>query len=294
VDFVTDDKPPPWAPLSRRNAGLGPDETLHEGIPSHLRSALELWESGFRGALQEGDGEDRDGVDQADAIAKWWRDLYLRLGVAPPSDWRQASPEVRLDIIDAMLRSQPFSDEWAKEYVDDLERLLQEGNSAWRVNTTRAGLERRLNGTVTEAVRTTVGSATAAAADHLRTAWAETYGLHPDPDKAYAEAVKAVEAVACPVVLPTNKLATLGTVLGELRGNQATMWELTLPTVDGMPGAVAPVVGMMKALWEGQRSRHAGTATSRRQEQAEAEAAVHLAAVLVQWLTSGALRKKKP
>jgi hypothetical protein len=54
------------------------------------------------------------------------------------------------------------------------------------------------------------------------------------------------------------------------------------------------MVEMLTALWEGQRSRHAGTASARRQTQAEAEAAVHLAAVLVQWLTSGLLRRQTP
>jgi hypothetical protein len=44
-------------------------------------------------------------------------------------------------------------------------------------------------------------------------------------------------------------------------------------------------------LWKGQ-SRHAGSANSRQQSQAEAEAAVHMAAALVQWLSTGTLRRK--
>ncbi|WP_161557854.1 hypothetical protein [Micromonospora sicca] len=48
---------------------------------------------------------------------------------------------------------------------------------------------------------------------------------------------------------------------------------------------------MLALLWKGQ-SRHAGSPNSRRQSQAEGEAAVHLAATLVQWLAVGVLRRK--
>jgi len=53
--------------------------------------------------------------------------------------------------------------------------------------------------------------------------------------------------------------------------------------------AVDPLVVMLDRLWTGQVSRHGGGRNSRDQTQAEAEAAVHLAATLVQLLTSGAL-----
>jgi hypothetical protein len=182
-------------------------------------------------------------------------------------------------------RGDPFGD------PNNLEQILAAANSAWRVNTDWRGLERRVNPTVTQAVTTTIHNADAEAAGHLAAAWDAAYGRHPDPDRAYAEAVKAVEAVACPTVLPASTTATLGTVRDHLRDATAK-WKLVLPGKEGTPGEVTPVVAMMTALWEGQRSRHAGTPTSRRQDQAEAEAAIHLAATLVQWLSSGGLRDK--
>lgn len=129
------------------------------------------------------------------------------------------------------------------------------------------------------------------AADHLSAAWDSAYGRTPDPDKAYSEAIRAVEAVACPLVLPSTATATLGQVRNHLR-DAAAKWAVVLPAKDGSPGPADPVVAMMTALWEGQRSRRAGTPSSRRQSQDEAEAAVHLAATLVQWLSSGVLYRR--
>jgi hypothetical protein len=48
---------------------------------------------------------------------------------------------------------------------------------------------------------------------------------------------------------------------------------------------------MLELVWHGQ-SRHAGSANSRRQTQAEGEGAVHLAATLLQRLGSGVLCRK--
>ena len=48
---------------------------------------------------------------------------------------------------------------------------------------------------------------------------------------------------------------------------------------------------MLDLLWKGQ-SRHGGNPNSRQQTQAEAEAAVHMAAALTQWLTAGVLHRK--
>ena len=48
---------------------------------------------------------------------------------------------------------------------------------------------------------------------------------------------------------------------------------------------------MLDLLWKGQ-SRHGGNPNSRQQTQAEAEAAVQMAAALTQWLTAGVLHRK--
>ncbi len=278
-----------WVPLSRRAAGLGPDPTLYEAVPDHLRPALRSWVS------------DRWSTNQPAREELQWR---LRLALDEDDVNRYLDGEDLLDVIDGILRW------WPKSELDDVEKrdwisdpkiipgprsqlsdALNGGGSAWRINTGGGGVERRGDETITAATAATAAAASPESGGHLSAAWTAAYGRHPDPDKAYAEAVKAVEAAACPVVLPSNGTATLGKVRDHLRDASAK-WELVVPGKDGTPGPVTPVIALMTTLWEGQRSRHAGTPTSRRQLQTEAEAVIHLAATLVQWLHSGALRRK--
>jgi hypothetical protein len=101
--------------------------------------------------------------------------------------------------------------------------------------------------------------------------------------------VKAVEAAAIPVVLPTDKDATLGRVLGEMRNTQQK-WELAIDDRDGQRAPSDGVVAMIALLWHGQRDRHAGPAMKLPTLEA-ARMAVHAAATLVQWFTSGHVYK---
>ena len=55
---------------------------------------------------------------------------------------------------------------------------------------------------------------------------------------------------------------------------------------------VSTLIGCMSLLWEGQTSRHGSSAETRMETIDEATAAVHLAVTLVQWFTSGAVRKQ--
>jgi hypothetical protein len=110
---------------------------------------------------------------------------------------------------------------------------------------------------------------------------------------AYGEAVRAVEAAAIPVVIPADPAPTLGKVRSSLEQGAAN-WEMVIPAKDGATAPVAPVVGMVALLWEGHRDRHAGGPTSASITQAAAEAAVHLAATLVQWFVTGVVRRSGP
>jgi hypothetical protein len=98
-----------------------------------------------------------------------------------------------------------------------------------------------------------------------------------------------VEAAACPLVVPTVSHPTLGDVIRELDQHSGD-WRLALVDRNDR-GDVEPLIAIMRRLWQGHRSRHAGGPSSRQQTQLEAEAAVHLAVLLVQWLTSGVLSR---
>ncbi|MFJ3205795.1 hypothetical protein [Streptomyces sp. NPDC086989] len=60
-----------------------------------------------------------------------------------------------------------------------------------------------------------------------------------------------------------------------------------IPSPAGDP--VAPVEAMMRALWEGQTSRHGAQNGAVPETLEAARAGVHLAAALVQWFVSGAV-----
>lgn len=209
-------------------------------------------------------------------------------------------PEL-LDVIDAVLdlhpeRGKPRNDdpftgpsdyEWE---VRELDEYFIDAGSAYRVAADRSGLELRLDDTVTLAAEQTAAVAGPDAGALLAEAWRRTYGLHPDPTTGYRDAVRAVEEVVCPLVLPNDGAATLGKVIAHLRQG-GHRWTFVLVDRDGQ-GTVEPLVTMLDRIWTGQVSRHAGGENSRDQTPAEAQAAVHLAVTLVQLLGAGALTRR--
>ncbi|MBO3753078.1 hypothetical protein J5X84_44160 [Streptosporangiaceae bacterium NEAU-GS5] len=173
--------------------------------------------------------------------------------------------------------------------IDDLDSILEDAGSSFRVYRPKHCLIKRVDETIHAAVDKSIEEAPSNAADHLRAAWAAAYGIHPDPDKAYGQAVRAVEALACPLVTPRNARSTLGIVIRDLR-SQLAQWQLKVTGSSGHPASIDRFIEMLDLLWKGQ-SRHAGNPSSRHQSQTEGEAAIHLAATIVQWLTLGILEK---
>lgn len=174
---------------------------------------------------------------------------------------------------------------------EEIEEILRYGRSAYRIADDRWGLTYRVDPTALESFRDTVARAEPTAAQQLSAAWRHAYKPDPDATAAYREAVRAVEQAEIPLVSPNHPRASLGTVITDLR-NQTSKWELVLVDKYDQPGPIEPFVSLLERLWQGQRSRHGGSSTSRDQTDEEAQAAVHLAVLAVQWLASGALRKR--
>ncbi|MFF2721341.1 hypothetical protein [Streptomyces sp. NPDC058011] len=192
-----------------------------------------------------------------------------------------------LDVVDEVLHTKAAED-WA---VGKLVEILDEAGSAYRVNEAADGLEERVTPAVRDAVRQTMADARAqpsagSAADHLAAAWQAAYGRGPDPVRAYGEAIKAVECAAHAIIQPNNAKATLGTMLGEIK-NARHKFTGAIPSPAGDP--IAPAEAMMRALWEGQTSRHGAQTATVPETLEAARAGVHLAAALVQWFVSGAV-----
>ncbi|MFJ3402174.1 hypothetical protein ACIPM5_34850 [Streptomyces microflavus] len=254
------------------------DEAPYNGVPGHLLEPLRQWvQSNLPDYV-------------ATALC-----LQLRIAVPAKTSARNHLAATRswelLDIVDALLRYED-EDGWDGRDDGSLARLLDVAGSAYQVNDRDNGLEERITPGVREAVRQAVADAEAepsagSAAEHLSAAWQAAYGLRPDPVRAYSEAIKAVECAAHSVIQPNHGRATLGTMLGEIGNARAKFTSALSTPSSGDP--IAPMEAMMRALWDGQTSRH-GKQTGTVPETLEAaRAGVHLAAALVQWFVSGAV-----
>jgi len=162
------------------------------------------------------------------------------------------SDEFSLDVIDWMLHHwQHFgADPYVREWAGELNDMLHQGGSAWEVTQGNGGgyrLSRRAVGPVVEVLEDTATHATRAHA-HMEAAWSKLTGRNPDPSGAYREAVRAVEAVAKPIILPASGRATLGQMIAAMK-DKPDKWAATIGTVDD-------VRSQMEAVWRGQLDRH--------------------------------------
>ncbi|MEU9634427.1 MULTISPECIES: hypothetical protein [Streptomyces] len=159
-----------------------------------------------------------------------------------------------------------------------LESSLSVGGSAWMVSADGISLQRRID----ESAQLSYELASAPAdqaSEELKQAWDRAFSRGPDASDAWDHAIKAVEAVLIPLVVPKQEKAQLGHVVGSLR-SQGDRWKFVLPGVK-MDHSVAPLVSMLDALWPNP-DRHANGA-NRKPRLEEAQAAVHLAVNIVQW-----------
>ena len=180
----------------------------------------------------------------------------------------------------------------------ELDHILLSGHAAWTISEPEGGrrrIVRRLPEGVAESVRD-VASKSDLAGRHLTKAWNNAYGLEADPSVAYSSAIKAVETLACPMILPASPTATLGTAIRTLDDQHNTStkstWTFTIENPKDAAESVNSVISMMKLLWHGQVDRHGSDASVFKDATIDqARAAVLLAATLVGWLNDGYLVK---
>jgi hypothetical protein len=292
-----------WRPLSRRGTEPSPDEdALYEGAPNHLAQSLSYWLDALFAQQEKGDYS-RGFMAAERRAGRVAARLRLDLRTVPrdkagergryKGQWSasvalvhlvsEAGGAALLDTVDAAL-----ADGVSKSDADELDLLLADGGSAWRVADDRKSLEQRVDPTATDAFRQ---AAAGNPGPHLADAWAAAYGRHPNPSRAYSEAIKAVETASIPVVIPGTRgaKATLGKVIIDLNDHQQD-WRLTIHSA-GTPSEISPLIAMLRLLWQGQTDRHGGSAPTIPVSASAAEAAVHLAVTLVQWFRSGSVHR---
>ena len=115
--------------------------------------------------------------------------------------------------------------------------------------------------------------------EELREAWSKAYGRGPNPSDAWDHAIKAVESVLQPVVLPNDPRPTLGKIIAALdKGPHKFKGVFAGPSQDV---AVGNLVGTLRLLWPNP-DRHASGQPSPKPTLQEARAVVNLAVALVQ------------
>ena len=173
-----------------------------------------------------------------------------------------------------------------------LETNLALGNSAWEAS--ESGLRRRVDPTAAK------HSAAASevpddASAHLAEAWAKGYERNADASDAWDHAIKAVEAVLIPIVVPDQAGAHMGHVLGQL-DRQGQHWDTILkfnqpvPPVNPPFNSVQALVGMLRMIYPNP-DRHIGP-DHRTPTLEEARAVVQLAVAIVQWARDGQIVRR--
>jgi hypothetical protein len=244
-----------WRPLSLRGKSDVRFDEPAEGMPIWLRGPVLDW---VRGSfIRPGYGGPVVNREALNALQLAFRLEKPLAGRKPPDlvtdlmNRLYEDEEFALDGLDWMLHHWHYfrkayeSREWASE----LGEMLRQGGSAWEVTSSDAQfqLTRRAVGPVLDVLEHTATEAIRAH-DYLATAWSKLTGRHPDPSGTYRDAVRAVEAVAKPVVLPANAKATLGQMIPAMR-DKPEKWTTTL-------GSVGDVRALMEAVWTGQLDRH--------------------------------------
>lgn len=271
--------------------GLDEDEiaeytALSEDIPPHLETSLWSWvrdavtvpETGYRSAY----------LDQ-DLVRRFERELQVRI------NWPFNRQDVIWSIQQAYL-SRPIRDIWrlvnwllgfGHAHGGTLKTYLLQSGSAYIVETASNGrgyLAKRVPDGVQEAAAAAFQMPNAG--KRLAKAWEAAFGINPDPTKAYAEAVKAVEDAAIPVVPVSKSEPTLGDVIREIdRGT----WRLPHLREHDLAPSHDVLVSMLRMLWRGHHDRHGGPSAVGVPAVTpdEAESAVMLAVALVGWFETG-------
>ncbi|MCR6494059.1 hypothetical protein [Cellulomonas sp. P24] len=286
-----------WRPLGFQGDAAAGYDALHDGVPIWMAASLWDWiQTQFTStgiSRASFGGNDRYTyfnvklLRDAERMCRFsapYEETLLSVGMRTLRSAVEAA-HIEIRLVDYLLSRNNRPDA-------SLDRLLLESGSAWRLGT-RAGkvaLVRRIPEGVQDAAEMVMDRA-GHAGERLAQAWEATFGVSPDPSKAYGLAVKSVEDAAAPVVTPADVNATLGKIISTVRDQGS--WSLPMTREQSSFPSGSTLVAMMQTLWTGQSDRHGGE-----QDrivpitQEAAESAVLLAVPLVQWFGSGLVARR--
>jgi hypothetical protein len=276
-----------WQRLNVRQ-GRASAEALVEGVPSYLQHSLIEWlrtEFGWHRTSAAG------GVNQAflQTLATATRiPVKQSHEIGGISDQIisaiQRDEDLFLDVLDATLH---LKNGYAN--VANLTSILDVGASAWTVAADGRSLEKRVDPAASAAYERALTTADAASIE-LQEAWAAAFGRDPNPSDAWDHAIKAVEELLIPLVIPEVAKPNLGGVAGELRAS-SSKWRLVPSTASSTLDDGKSLEALIRFIWPNP-DRHGGGANRRTPNQDEAERVVHIAVAIVQICRNGGLVKE--
>jgi hypothetical protein len=162
-----------------------------------------------------------------------------------------------------------------------VDRILAMGRSAWMA--AEEGLVHRADPTSQKAFEMATATPGSASTE-LKEAWDKAHARQSNPGDAWDHAIKAVEAVLIPIVVPTKAKPNLGDVVGQLRG-QPHLWKLGIRG-QNRDNSIDPLVAMITLLWP-DPNRHGSPTPEPPATPEEGQAMVTLAVTVVQWVRDG-------
>ncbi|MEO6760976.1 MAG: hypothetical protein ABI220_01190, partial [Candidatus Saccharimonadales bacterium] len=204
------------------------DESLKDGVPPWMKGSIlafiKSWTTEHH--RPPGTTDRRLVVEIISRPRVLAIERYLQFGFPPANhddDYRRgfesyySDDEFKtLDVVEAILATNNN----ASIVVAALNVILVESGSKWIAvindNGQGARLDERVDSSSTNAYENAVLETSNQSGTYLKASWSGAFGRNPDPTKAYNDAIKAMEAATCPVIVPAQKDATLGHVIGEL------------------------------------------------------------------------------
>jgi hypothetical protein len=283
----------PWLPLSARGTDGRDYLEPKLGIPESLWPSLSDWITNTvtrsLGGQELVESHKLKELGRVLDLTLDWGPTINQAGGALKSLLRQCEndPVVCWNVVDYQLSRA------GNVNAEQLRRYLEQARSIWRVMARNAEwvLERVVSAELYAMAFEAMAARTRPGA-YLAKAWRECFGVDGKPDSAFRDAVRAVEAASILVVEPNNGQATLGSVLGTLKAQEARFELILRPPAPF--NSVAAFRGTMDLLWKSQFDRH-GTPdddVDLNVSPEEAEFAVAIATALVHVLGKGGLRRK--
>ena len=195
----------------------------------------------------------------------------------------------------ATFQQNEFLHDTGQKILDNLETILMEGGSSYRLEKTRqqCRLEKRVDPVMQESTDRLFGSEeNTPEMRHLQKAWDRTFGRDPDYQYAYAEVVRAVEAVICPLVEPNNGKSTLSSVANVMRSQPG--WHYTIEPKDEhaqVPGGFMRLA--VEAIMNNHQQRHESGGDSASVTERQTKGALYMAVSIVQAAHDGLITRDR-